>query len=74
MRTDFESLSDGDRITLYPNASNPLHSAPVTATYASGYFYCEGTDPTEGPDYYFGDVLRYNEGFTSLGKGHSDNG
>lgn len=62
-RQDFESLEDGDRVTLIPNDANPLHKKPVQATYASGYFYCDGTDPIEGPDYYFGDVLRYNVGF-----------
>ena len=64
MRTDFENLTDGDAITLHPNASNPLHKKPVKATYADGYFYCEGSPPEEGPDYYFGDVLQYNDGFT----------
>lgn len=66
MRTDFETLKDGDRVTLHPNAENPLHKKPVNATFASGYFYCEGTNPADGPDYYFGDVLRYNQGFTEL--------
>lgn len=64
MRTDFENLSDGDVITLYPNGENLLHKRPVKATFSAGYFYCDGTNPTEGPDYYFGDVLRFNEGFT----------
>jgi hypothetical protein len=63
MRTDFENLEDGQRVILYPNASNPLHKRPVTATYQSGYFYCDGTDPTLGPDYYWRDVLVYNDGF-----------
>lgn len=64
MRTDFENLSNGDQITLHPLPNNPLHKKPVKATYQSGYFYCEGTDPTEGPDYYFRDFLQFNEGFT----------
>ena len=64
MRTDFENLSDGDRVTLHPIAGNPLHKAPVVATYSSGYFYCDGSKPEDGPDYYFGDVLTYNAGFT----------
>lgn len=63
MRTDFENLDDGSRIRLYPNNSNPLHKKPVVATYSSGYFYCDGTPPMEGPDYYFGDVMAYNDGF-----------
>ena len=63
MRTDFEGLSDGDRITLFPNGDNPLHRQLITATYQSGYFYCDGSDPFDGPDYYFGDVARFNDGF-----------
>lgn len=63
LRTDFENLSDGDRITLYPNERNPLHKKPMIATFQSGYFYCDDTNPMDGPDYYFGDVLAYNHGF-----------
>lgn len=64
MRTDFDALEDGARIVLHPNADNPLHNKPTTATFHGGYFYCDGTDPALGPDYYFGDVLSFNEGFT----------
>lgn len=64
MRTDFENLQDGERITLHPNAENLLHKKPVNAIFSSGYFYCDGSKPEDGPDYYFGDVLRYNDGFT----------
>lgn len=64
MRTDFENLQDGDQVTLYPSVENPLHRTPIVATYSGGYFYCEGTNPEKGPDYYLGDVLRFNEGFT----------
>ncbi|MEM6900313.1 MAG: hypothetical protein AAF583_11130 [Pseudomonadota bacterium] len=64
MRQDVQNLDDGAEIILYPNASNPLHSKPIKATYAGGYFYCEGSNPVDGPDYYFGDVLAYNDGFT----------
>ena len=64
MRTDFDKLNDGERITLYPLPDNPLHSEPVKATFASGYFYCDGSPPEEGPDYYLGDVLKYNNGYT----------
>ena len=65
MRTDFENLQDGDAIILHPNSDNPLHTLPIKATYSGGYFFCEGTDPLDGPDYYFGDVLAFNEGFTT---------
>lgn len=64
MRTDFENIEDGAEITLHPLPGNPIHKKPVLATYASGYFYCQGTRPEDGPDYYFGDVLRYVAGFT----------
>jgi hypothetical protein len=63
MRTDFDTLEDGSRIRLFPSAGNPLHKKPVIATYQSGYFYCESSDPMEGPDYHLGDVLLYNDGF-----------
>jgi hypothetical protein len=66
MRTDFENLADGQTITLFPNEVNPLHSAPIKATYSGGYFYCEGSNPMDGPDYYLGDVLDYNEGFDGI--------
>lgn len=58
---ELESLTDGDRVRLYPNCENRLHTKPVMATYADGYFFCDGTDPMEGPDYYEGDVMRYND-------------
>ena len=63
MRTDFENLTDGQRVKLHPTETNPLHKTPVVATFQSGYFYCDGSDPMDGPDYYFGDVLKYNHGF-----------
>lgn len=63
MRNDFEAIEDGARVMLYPNDRNPLHKKPVKATYAGGYFYCDGTNPTEGPDYYLGDVFAYNMGY-----------
>lgn len=65
IRTDFDLLDDGQEITLYPLPDNPLHKRPVRATFQSGYFYCKGTPPEDGPDYYLGDVLRYNEGFSA---------
>ena len=58
---DVNELNDGDRVRLTPNAANPLHKKPVVATYSGGYFYCDGTSPMDGPDYYFGDVLAYND-------------
>lgn len=67
MRTDFENLRDGDAVTLFPNSSNPLHKKPVTAVFSSGYFFCEGSNPADGPDYYLGDVLAYNDGFITTG-------
>lgn len=66
MRTDFENLEDGARITLHPNSENPLHKKPVAATYSGGYFYCDGSDPADGPDYYFRDVSAYNRGFVEI--------
>lgn len=63
MRTDFEKLEDGARITLYPNSSNPLHTSPIKATYQGGYFYCDDSPAIDGPDYYWRDVLVYNDGF-----------
>lgn len=66
MRTDFDALEDDARIRIFPRPENPLHKKPITATYSAGYFYCDGTPPAEGPDYYLGDVLRWNEGFEVL--------
>lgn len=63
-RTDFEALNDGDEIILHPMRDNPLHKRPVKALFAGGYFYCDGTHAEDGPDYYLGDVLRFNEGYS----------
>lgn len=63
MRTDFDKIEEDTRVTLFPNADNPLHKKPVQAFYSAGYFYCDGTSPADGPDYYLGDVHRYNDGF-----------
>ncbi len=63
MRQDFRNLNDGDRITLFPLPDNPLHDKPVRASFYGGYFYCDDSIPEDGPDYYLGDVLRYNEGY-----------
>lgn len=66
MRTDIESLKDGDRVRLFPNESNPLHKSPVVAMFNKGYFCVEGSDPFDGPDYYWRDVMVYNDGFELL--------
>lgn len=52
-------LNDNDRVLLTPLPGNPLHKKPVMATYWSGYFYCDGSNKVDGPDYYWGDVLTY---------------
>ena len=59
MSYEFDEIEDGERVRLHPNATNPLHKKPVLATYSGGYFYCDDTDPADGPDYYFGDVLGF---------------
>lgn len=56
-----KEMQDGSRVRLTPNALNPLHNKPVNATYSGGYFHCEGSDPMDGPDYYWADVFQYNE-------------
>ena len=63
MRTDFENIKDGSRLVLYPNGNNPIHRNPTHAVYNGGYFYCDGSPPEEGPDYYFRDVNRYVVGY-----------
>ncbi|MGD9670226.1 MAG: hypothetical protein AB7U75_14510 [Hyphomicrobiaceae bacterium] len=63
MRNDFDQIEDGATVMLYPRDVNPIHHEPVEAFYQDGYFYCKGSDPLDGPDYYFGDVLTYNEGY-----------
>ena len=64
MRTDFDQIEEGAQIVLHPRVGNPLHDEPVMARFAGGYFYCDGTDPADGPDYYMGDVLTYNSGYS----------
>ena len=66
MDRNLESLADGTRVRLFPNDANPLHKKPVVATYTGGYFFCDGSDPSDGPDYYFRDVLMYNDGWEVL--------
>lgn len=58
---DIAALKDGDRVRLYPTDDNPIHKEPVVATYSAGYFYCDGSNHLDGPDYYFADVFEYNE-------------
>jgi hypothetical protein len=60
LQTDLTVLDDGTTVTLYPNSANPLHKTPQRATYSRGYFYCDKSDPMDGPDYCFRDVLTYN--------------
>ena len=66
MRTDFDNIPDDTRITLHPRENNPLHKKPVEAIYARGCFYCTGSDPLDGPDYYLGDVATHNRGWEAL--------
>lgn len=59
--SDIENLEDGARVRLHPTQDNPIHKEPKNATYSGGFFFCDGSDPRDGPDYYLGDVLTYNE-------------
>lgn len=63
MRHDFEGIPDGSTITLHPADANMLHRAPVKATRSGFYFFCEGSDPTDGPDYSMRDVSAFCEGW-----------
>jgi len=65
MRADYESLEDGDEIRLYPRKDNPLYDEPHTVIYSNGYFFPKILKTYE-PDYYFGDVFKYNLGFEKL--------
>lgn len=65
MRTDFDQIPNDSRVTLYPKKDNPLHSTAIGAFFSNGYFYCDGNDGSDGPDYYLGDVLKYNEGYST---------
>lgn len=58
---DLNTLDDGQRVKLTPNSSNPLHTGAVIATFSGGYFLCDGSNPMDGPDYYWRDVFQYNE-------------
>ena len=64
MRTDLQNLEDGVRIKIFPKENNPITKLVRTGVYGGGYVYLDGSDPTEGPDYYWRDFLEYNEGFT----------
>ena len=64
MRDDFENLTDGTRLVLHPRGTNPLHKRAVKAVFSGGYFFCDGTSPEDGPDYYMGDVFTYCEGYS----------
>jgi hypothetical protein len=65
---NIDNLDEGARVKLYPNGRNPLHKKPIMATYSQGYFYCDGSDPCDGPDYYVGDVLTYNDRIEVVGQ------
>ena len=64
IRTDFENVPPLTTLFLHPNDCNPIHQERIACFYDGKYFFGAGTDPIEGPDYYLGDVLRYNYGFT----------
>ena len=66
MESILTQLSDGARVRLHPRPNNPLHKRPVDATYQGGYFYCDGSDPLDGPDYYVRDVLVFNDRIEAL--------
>lgn len=57
---DLNKVEDGARIRLTPNDQNPIHKSPVLATFSRGYFLCDGSNPIDGPDYYFRDVFMFN--------------
>ncbi len=58
---DLNNLDDGSRVKLTPNELNPIHDKPVMATFTGGYFLCDGSNPMDGPDYYFRDVFQFND-------------
>ena len=66
MRFDFDKISNGSRVRLFPRENNPIHKKPVNATYADGYFFCDGSKPELGADYYLGDVATYNVGYHDI--------
>ena len=64
IRTDFENVVD-QAIFLHPNESNPIHQEKVVVWFDGKYFTSDMVNAVfEGPDYYLGDVLAYNHGFT----------
>lgn len=66
MRHDFDAIPDGAAIILHPADANMLHRKPVRATRQGFYFYCEGTDPVDGPDYSMRDVSAFCEGWEAV--------
>ena len=66
LKTDFDNIKNFDRVVLHPNNKNPLHKKQVVATFVDGYFYCDGSSPENGPDYYVGDVFKFNYGYTDV--------
>lgn len=63
LQDNLEDLENGSVVILHPNKYNPIHKKPISATYQDGYFYCKGSDPLNGPDYYWGDILAYCHGW-----------
>ena len=71
IRGDFYTLEDGDWVILHPRPSNPRHHKPIRALFSGGAFYCQRSPSAEDeeadylePDYYIGNVLTHNIGFT----------
>lgn len=60
------ALEDGARVALFPKPDNPLYAKPHIAAYSNGFFYVEGSPASDGPDYYYRDVLKYNERIEAL--------
>jgi len=69
---DLRHVIDGVQVMIYPLPNNLRHQKPVKARYDSGYFYCEGTNLKDGPDYYWRDIFLYNKGFELVKEGKED--
>lgn len=66
LRHDFENIPEDADVILHPAEANPVHREPVKAMRIGIYFFCEGTDPERGPDYYLGDVAAFCEGWQPI--------
>ena len=65
--TDFDDLEDGQEIILQPKSNNPLTSKAHKFVFSGGYFYSDPPMSSDiGPDYYLGDVSKYNEGWKPI--------